>query len=93
MATPRPAPPPWITPVKAALLILKGTTRRIALPVALVVGTLLSAVNQAPALIHGHHGGATIIRIAVNYLVPYTVSSIGFLSAGRTRRTDDDNQA
>ena len=94
MATPRPAPPAWTTPVEAALLIVRGATRRVALPVALVVGTLLSAVNQGAAIIHGHPGGATVIRIAVNYLVPYTVSSVGFLSAGRIDRTaDDDSKA
>lgn len=80
-------------PVEAALLIDQWATRRVAFPVALVVGTLLSAVNQGAATIHGHPGGAAVTRIAINYLVPYTASSIGFLSAGEERPHPDDNRA
>jgi uncharacterized protein (DUF427 family)/glutaredoxin len=47
------------------------------------VGTLLSAVNQGQIVLAGEGDSGTWIRIAVNYVVPYTVASIGFLSARR----------
>jgi hypothetical protein len=54
----------------------------------LVVGTILSLVNQLHIVIDGDASWATWIRVAVNYVVPYCVASIGFLSACRTPRSD-----
>jgi hypothetical protein len=47
------------------------------------VGTLLSVVNQGEVVAAGDAGAGTWVRVAVNYFVPYTVASIGFLSACR----------
>lgn len=65
------------------MLFLRGRTARTAAPVAAVVGTVLSAVNQGDAVLGGDAGTVTWIRVAVNYLVPFCVASIGFLSARR----------
>lgn len=73
----------WSHPSQAVVLFLRGHTARTAAPVAAVVGTVLSAVNQGDVLLGGGAGTATWIRIAVNYLVPFCVASIGFLSARR----------
>jgi hypothetical protein len=54
-----------------------------------VVGTLLSAVNQGHLIAGGDADLVTWIRVGVNYLVPYTVASIGFLSARRIRGGDE----
>lgn len=46
-----------------------------ALRVALVVGTALNLVNQGPAILHG--GEVSWMQVALNYLLPYCVSSYG----------------
>lgn len=59
-----------------------GRTARTATPVAAVVGTVLSAVNQGHLLLDGGDT-ATWIRVGINFLVPYRVASVGYLSAPR----------
>ncbi|MEW2517117.1 nitrate/nitrite transporter NrtS [Actinacidiphila alni] len=76
----------WSSWGSALRLLLRGRTARIAVPVAAVVGTVLSSVNQAANIASGHTGAGTWIRVAVNYLVPFLVSSYGYLTARRVRR-------
>jgi len=76
--------PEWRSPAEALRLVLTGHTLRPAGPVALVVGTLLSGVNEGSVLINGEASDVTFIRIAVNYTVPFVVASIGYLLACRT---------
>ena len=83
---PRPAVPPWTTPRDAIRLILRGVTYRTASRVALVVGTILSAVNQGAIIANGHADETTWVRVAVNYLVPFTVASIGYVSPFRVAK-------
>lgn len=61
--------------------IIAGQTGRTALPIALIVGTLLVALNQGSAIIGGHIDATVIWRSLMNYVVPYIVSSIGYLRA------------
>lgn len=61
--------------------IMSGQTRRIAWPVALVVGSLFLAVNQGAQLLSGDLAWSATPRIVANYLIPYIVSSIGYLKA------------
>lgn len=79
------ARPTWSHPGEALRLFLAGATVRTAWKVAAVVGTILSAVNQGSVIINGHATPATWVRVGVNYLVPFLVSSVGFLSACRNR--------
>ena len=72
-------------PREALRLFLGGATLRTAWKVAVVVGTVLSAVNQGSVLVDGKATAATWVRVGVNYLVPFLVSSVGFLSACRNR--------
>jgi hypothetical protein len=69
-------------------LFLRGYTARTAGPTAVVVGTVLSAVNQGGVLAAGHATPGTWLRIAVNYVVPFIVASIGYLSGRRTLPED-----
>lgn len=78
-------PTTWSRPVEAATLFLRGRTARTAAPVAVVVGTVLSAVNQGDVLLAGDGGTGTWVRIGINYLVPFCVASVGFLSGCRVR--------
>jgi len=73
----------WRSWGEAAGLVLRGATVSVAVPVSAVVGTVLSAVNQGDVLVSGEAGAATVIKIGVNYVVPFTVASIGFLGARR----------
>jgi hypothetical protein len=59
---------------------------RTAWKVAAVVGTLLSAVNQGAVIAGGDATWATWVRVGVNYVVPFAVASVGFLSACRERQ-------
>lgn len=51
--------------------------------VALVVGALLTLINQGDRIASGDIDAALILKIAANYLIPWCVSSIGYISARR----------
>ena len=78
--------PPWSTPWEGLTLIARGVTFRTAARVALVVGTILTLVNQGSVMMDGQSTVATWVRVAVNYAVPYVVSSIGYIAPARIRR-------
>jgi hypothetical protein len=71
----------WRRCVRATGLILRGNTWRVALPIALVVGTALVLVNLGAELASGDADTGTVLRLVANYAIPYLVSSIGYLSA------------
>lgn len=48
-----------------------------------MVGTVLSIVNQGTVIADSSTTSTTWLRVAINYLVPFLVSSIGWLSARR----------
>lgn len=52
------------------------------------MGTILTAANQGATLMDGDFPAATWVRAAVNYAVPFLVSSIGYLAPLRTVPTD-----
>ena len=83
----RPPVPEWSTTLDACKLIARGITFRTAIKVALVVGTILSAVNQGGVIIHRDATTITWTRVIVNFLVPFTVASIGYLSPFRVHRS------
>jgi hypothetical protein len=51
--------------------------------IALVVGTLLSVVNQGAVVAAGDATASIWIRVVVNYALPFCVSTITYLSALR----------
>ncbi len=77
------ARPVWSTRRQELVLFLRGVTVRVAGRVAVVVGTILSAVNQGSLIVAGDATGATWVRVAVNYLTPFVVTSIGYLAGCR----------
>jgi hypothetical protein len=80
--------PRWSTAIEAVGLIARGYTFRPCIRIALVVGTVLSIVNQGAVVVDGADA-MTAVRIGFNYFVPFVVSSIGYLAAFRVpRRTD-----
>lgn len=77
--------PVWHTPRQACRLVLTGKTALISGPVAAVVGTLLSLVNQGHVLLEGKVSIPVALRIAANYAIPFCVSSYSALSVVRVR--------
>lgn len=53
-------------------------------PIALVVGLVLTAINQLDVILAGDATTATWIKSATNLLVPFVVSNLGLVS-GRPR--------
>ncbi len=56
---------------------LRATTR-----IALVVGVLLTGINEGDTLARGHLGVSLAVKIPLNFVVPFLVSNLGLL-AGR----------
>jgi len=51
--------------------------------IALVVGTLLTIINQADVILGGDATGLTWIKMGLNYCVPFVVSNLGLLAGKR----------
>jgi hypothetical protein len=64
-------------------LCARGATLRPCLPVAAVVGCVLSAINQGASIVGGHAGWSTWTRVGLNFVVPFLVSSYGYLTAAQ----------
>ena len=85
-AAPTPSParcPPWSRTGEAVRLFAGGTTVRKCLPVAAVVGCVLSAINEGARIAAGHAAWTTWIQVGLNFVVPFLVSSYGYLIAAR----------
>ncbi len=54
--------------------------------IALVVGTILTAINQADVIAAGDAATSTWIKAALNYCVPFVVSNLGLLAGQRRER-------
>jgi len=57
--------------------------------IALVVGTVLSVVDQGGVVARGSLSIGTWLRIAANYLTPFCVSTAGYLSTTQRQETPD----
>jgi hypothetical protein len=51
--------------------------------IAIVVGIILTLINQGSVIAGGHATAATWVRCALNFIVPFLVSNAGLLSARR----------
>ncbi len=74
----------WETYGEATTLCVRPSTLPRTIPIGLVVGTLLTAIDLGGTLLGGHATLATWVRVASNFLIPFVVSTSGFLSATRT---------
>ncbi|MEW6583927.1 MAG: nitrate/nitrite transporter NrtS [Actinomycetota bacterium] len=54
--------------------------------IALVVGTVLSLVNQGDQLVRGELAAEFAVKIPLNFAVPFVVASLGYVSARRAGR-------
>jgi hypothetical protein len=55
--------------------------------IALLVGTILFAINQLDVVIHGHATAFVWFKTGLTYCVPFCVANLGILVATSRRRT------
>lgn len=55
---------------------------------ALLVGTVLFAINQLDVVMDGDASSTTWLKVALTYVVPFVVSNLGIIFA--TQRADED---
>jgi len=75
----------WESYGDAFRLFLRGATLATAVRIAAVVGTWLSLMNQGRAIVDGN---APWVKVALNYLTPFVVASLGYLAARRRRNVE-----
>lgn len=62
---------------------LQRRNLRRTLPIALVVGVVLTVINQGGVIAAGDATTGTWVRCALNFVVPFLVSNAGLLSGRR----------
>jgi hypothetical protein len=68
---------------EACAFCLQGHNLRRTVPIALVVGVILTLINQSGVLFAGGATTVTWVRCALNFVVPFLVSNAGLLSGRR----------
>lgn len=56
--------------------------------IAIVVGVLLTLVNQLDVLLEGAATTLTGVKIALNFCIPFVVANVGLLAAGSNASTE-----
>jgi hypothetical protein len=59
------------------------------LRIAVVVGVVLTLINQADVIIGGDASAATWIKVGLNFCVPFVVSNLGLLAGERAQRHEE----
>jgi hypothetical protein len=72
-------PPTWSTWAEIPRVVLHPPHLRKTLRIALVVGTVLFAINQLDVVLRGAATPLVWIKIGVTYFVPVVVSNLGLL--------------
>lgn len=70
----------------ACAVLCRPVLRR-AILIALLIGSLLTLINQGDVLLHGHFTWFTTVKIGLTYLVPFGVSTSFALAANRVAGT------
>ena len=80
--------PTWSTWREAGRVVTYGPHLRKTTAIALVVGTVLFAINQLDVVLRGDATTVVWVKSAVTFLVPFCVSNAGVLVATRVNRPD-----
>jgi hypothetical protein len=70
-------------PPRLFATVLSRVSLKRCIPIALFVGTLLSLINQGSVIFGGEATTATWVRVVMNFIVPFCVSSSGFFASQR----------
>jgi hypothetical protein len=81
--------PTWSTWREALRVALYRPNLRKTTVIAVVVGTVLFAINQLDVVLRGDATTLVWIKTAVTYVVPFCVSNAGVLVATRVDRTEE----
>lgn len=68
-------------------IVLRREHLRATLRIAVLVGCVLTVINQLDVFVGGHATTATYVKTVLNFCVPFVVSNLGLLAG---RRTDAD---
>jgi hypothetical protein len=68
---------------QALRIVFRREHLRRTLQIALVVGTILTLINQADVIVGGDATAITWVKAALNYCVPFIVSNLGLLAGKR----------
>lgn len=68
---------------EALSICMRRELLRRTLRIALVVGVILTLINQADVIIGGDASTATWIKVGLNFCVPFVVSNLGLLAGKR----------
>jgi hypothetical protein len=68
----------------AVRICLRPEHLRSTVTIALVVGTILMAINQLDVIISGEATAITWIKVGATYCVPFVVSNLGLLAGKRS---------
>lgn len=74
--------------LRAAVVTCRSPANlRKTLRIALVVGCVLTGINQGDVIANGHATALTGVKIGLNFVVPFVVSNLGVLAGDRTARS------
>jgi hypothetical protein len=79
-------PPTWSTWRQAARVVSYPPHLRRTVSIALIVGTILFAINQLDVVIRGDATTIVWAKVAITYVVPFAVANAGILIASRANR-------
>jgi hypothetical protein len=71
---------------EALRIVMRPEHLRRTVRIALVVGTILTLINQADVIAGGDATTVTWLKAGANYLVPFIVSNLGLLAGKRAER-------
>ena len=81
-----------MSPREALRICFRREHLRRTLSIALVVGTILTLINQLDIILKGDATTLTWVKAGLNYCVPFIVSNLGLL-AGKRAETDHNRPA
>lgn len=68
---------------EALAIVLRREHLRRTITIALIVGTILTLINQLDVVVRGDASTATWVKAILNYCVPFVVSNLGLLAGKR----------
>jgi len=72
-----------VTAREALRIVLRRDHLRRTIRIALVVGTILTLINQLDVILKGDATAITALKAVLNYCVPFIVSNLGLLAGKR----------
>jgi hypothetical protein len=76
----------WWGVREALSICLRREHLRRTLRIALVVGVVLTLLNQGDVIVGGEASAATWVKAGLNFCVPFVVSNLGLLAGKRAER-------